>query len=546
MLRLVAIFVVIALLAAAATWFADRPGEITLTWLDYEIRTSLMFAGAMLIAALALLAIAWSVLRAIIGAPGTITAFFRDRRRERGLDALTKGVVAAGAGDAVAAKRYASLAGRFLGDAPLARLLQAQAAQLSGDEVTVKRVFDTMLQAPETEVLGLRGLFVQARQDGDQTRARALAERALALNPHLSWAALAVLAMQSADGDWESAERTIEECKRHKLFEPREAARKVAVVLTARAMAIEDTQPQVALGFAERAHKLAPELAPAAIVAGRLLAAMDQTRKANRVLEKTWALSPHPELAELYGGVLSGRSPRERLKRVKALVRKSPAEYEGPIAIAHAALAAFEWDEAHEALEPLLDDFPSARVCGLMAELEQGANADEGRVREWLARAMHAPRDPVWTADGFVSDTWKPFSPVTGELDVFVWRVPVEGIALPDKSGVQHASAVPAIADGSAEQSGSREESAKESTGDTAPPPAHDAEAGHEGDSVRSEPAKADDTDDGSGDDVAGSGEDTPAAKPRIFVPPRAPDDPGPDPRDEEPGGNWFQGLFAR
>ena len=47
----------------------------------------------------------------------------------------------------------------------------------------------------------------------------------------------------------------------------------------------------------------------------------------------------------------------------------------------------------------------------LMAELEETQHGDEGRAREWMARALRAPRDPAWTADGFVSDHWMPVSP---------------------------------------------------------------------------------------------------------------------------------------
>ena len=62
-----------------------------------------------------------------------------------------------------------------------------------------------------------------------------------------------------------------------------------------------------------------------------------------------------------------------------------------------------------------------------MAELER-AEADEGRAREWLGRALHAAPDPAWTADGYVSDRWLPLSPVTGRLDAFEWRVPLTGM----------------------------------------------------------------------------------------------------------------------
>jgi HemY protein len=67
-------------------------------------------------------------------------------------------------------------------------------------------------------------------------------------------------------------------------------------------------------------------------------------------------------------------------------------------------------------------------VALLMAALERAERNDEGRAREWVARALNAAPDPAWTADGYVSDRWLPVSPVTGRLDAFEWRVPLAGI----------------------------------------------------------------------------------------------------------------------
>ncbi len=65
-------------------------------------------------------------------------------------------------------------------------------------------------------------------------------------------------------------------------------------------------------------------------------------------------------------------------------------------------------------------------MCLLMAEIEEGQSGDQGKAREWLARALTAPADPAWTADGVTSDDWAPASPVTGRLDAFEWKVPLE------------------------------------------------------------------------------------------------------------------------
>jgi HemY protein len=43
-------------------------------------------------------------------------------------------------------------------------------------------------------------------------------------------------------------------------------------------------------------------------------------------------------------------------------------------------------------------------------------------------RAVRALHDPVWTADGYVSDKWRPVSPVSGRLDAFQWQTPVASL----------------------------------------------------------------------------------------------------------------------
>ena len=95
------------------------------------------------------------------------------------------------------------------------------------------------------------------------------------------------------------------------------------------------------------------------------------------------------------------------------------------IVLARAAIDAFEWQTARAALDAYVEPEPSQAVCLLMAEIEDGQSADHGKAREWLARAVRAPRDPAWTTDGITAEDWAPVSPVTGRLDAFEWRVPV-------------------------------------------------------------------------------------------------------------------------
>jgi HemY protein len=285
-----------------------------------------------------------------------------------------------------------------------------------------------MLSAPDTEQLGLRGLFLEAERAGEPAAARQFAERALQLNPKLGWPVDALFELQCMAADWEGALKTLTIGRKHGHIERNVADRKRAVLLTAQAQELEDSAGDAALTLAQEAHTLAPDLVPAAAIAGRALASRGNTPKAARVLEKTWKRAPHPDLAVAYAYARPGDSPRDRLERVKRLSRLAPHSIEGPIAVANTAIEARDWEAARKALEPLLDTRLTQRVCTLMARIEGEEKNDAGRVREWLARAVNAPRDPAWTADGVVSDRWEAISPATGALDAFQWRVPVEPI----------------------------------------------------------------------------------------------------------------------
>ena len=109
-----------------------------------------------------------------------------------------------------------------------------------------------------------------------------------------------------------------------------------------------------------------------------------------------------------------------------------PGHIEGALAVARAAIDASEFARAREALAPFIDR-PTQRVAMLMAEIERTEHGDSGRARAWTLRAVRALHDPAWTADGYVSDRWRPVSPVTGRLDAFQWQTPVA--SLPSDKG---------------------------------------------------------------------------------------------------------------
>ena len=107
MIRLVLFLLALALIAAGLAWFADRPGEIALTWMGYRVETSLMVAAVALFALIVLAILLWSLLRAVWRTPENVSLFFRHRRAMKGYQAVARGLIAVGAGDLKLARRAA-------------------------------------------------------------------------------------------------------------------------------------------------------------------------------------------------------------------------------------------------------------------------------------------------------------------------------------------------------------------------------------------------------------------------------------------------------
>ncbi len=426
MIRVILFLLAAAVLASGFVWVADRPGDVVITWMGYHIETSVMVAALALAGLVLVLMLLWAVVRFILRSPEQVSLFFRHRRAMKGYLAISRGLIAIGAGDLRGARRSADDAARLSPGDPLALLLTAQSAQMAGDRSGAERAFRAMTRRDDTKLLGLRGLYIEAQRRDDPQAARLAVEEAAKASPAPAWAGQAALDYRCAAADWAGALDALDHMKG--ALEKADYRRKRAVLLTARALALEEIDRDGSRAAVLEAVKLAPDLVPAAALAGRRLAEAGEQRKARKVLERAWTLNPHPDIAEAYADLRLGDSARERLTRMQKLAAQVPGQLEGALAVARAALDAREFAVARAALAPYLSA-PTRRVATLMADIEESEHGDEGRVREWMGRAMRAAGDPVWTADGVVSERWLPVSP-NGRLDGFMWKVPLAEIGV--------------------------------------------------------------------------------------------------------------------
>ena len=438
------IIVALGLVVAAAIWFSDRPGAVSIEWQGWLIEMSV---GCFVLATAIVLAAALIVVgffRMIGRTPGRIRDSLRTSRRERGYRALTHGMVAVAAGDPDEANRQARRADVLLDEPPLTMLLSAQAAQLNGDEDAAARYFNNMLERPETAFLGVRGLLIQAQKSNDRRAALEYAERAYQLQPKTPWVLNTMFDLQIQDGRWRAALTTLEEAVKRRAVPADTARDRRATVLLGCSAEVEDLGNEAeALRFAKRANSLAPDFLPAVLRTAELMIRAGKIRQATRMIHTAWTNNPHPALARLYGDLdaKAGRgADRDVLKRVKLFERLlsfNPDHTESHIALAEAALAAELWGEARNHLEKAAGSDPSARVCRMMADLEERSGENAESVHTWLLRASTAAPDPAWIC-GDCGAAWENWSPVCDEcraLGTLRWEPPARaraaGLAAP-------------------------------------------------------------------------------------------------------------------
>jgi len=219
---------------------------------------------------------------------------------------------------------------------PLTLLLEAQAAQLGGDEKAATRYFRAMLEHREASFLACAACSCR-RSSRNDSEALRLARQAVTERPRTNWARRRWLDLELRSGDWPQAEATLKRAEKLKVIESADAKRTRAVLLTEQARTGSDLD--AAIARLREAVKLAPDLVPARALLATDLARSGRGREAARIIEQGWVSAPHAELAAAMPRS-TGRGRAGACAPPGAAGGTQSAHLESQIALAGASLAA--------------------------------------------------------------------------------------------------------------------------------------------------------------------------------------------------------------
>lgn len=433
LIRLIVLFLFILLSAAIASWLAAQPGSVQIDWLGWrlEMRTSLAVA---LVVIFALGLVFFDRLyRLVKSLPSWLGRSVHKRRDAAGHKALALGLMAVSAGESGEAKRQAARAHRLLDAPQLTNLLAAQASALAGDHQAARRYFTSLIAEDDSAFLGHIGMMRLALADDAPDAALASARKALALRPKSTLAASHIVHLEAARHNWQAALPAIEvlasqprskQAGSQEQGDNIQSQRNTLLYMDA-CERIHNADRQGAEKILMRIIKDAPGFLPAVIMLADIYLETGANRKAVKVLEKAFAVTPHNEIANRLkqawqvndGGFIA---------KLMTLIRSDDDRGDAAhCIIANAALDVGLDGEAAGQIKAIPEDRRDADAWQVAARIAQ-INSHQEDANAALIAASKAPRAHGWQCGACKSlhDDWHSHCPNCNGFAQLHWQRP--------------------------------------------------------------------------------------------------------------------------
>ncbi|MCC9621032.1 tetratricopeptide repeat protein [Thalassospira sp. MA62] len=427
MIRLFTFILITAALVFCTVWFANNPGNMTIVWLGYRFDGSIGMVALGLLALTVILVLIWRGWSMIANSPGWVGRLLGSRRRKKGQQALTMGLLELASGDVRQALRHTRAVDRYLEDDTLTRLLTAQAAELDGNNDAAKRQFEAMLEKPDSAFFGLRGLLQLSLKENDRKAALDYAERAHRLRPRNPSVIVTLFDLLLTAKNWDRALSLLVDAQKASVFTEKQLTHRRALLITAKAEdAVRDGDNTEAIKLLRKALAAEPDFTGASVSLAGLYRDLKQDDKARSVVMQTWRTNPSGALGQIYVESLMGDA-LAKVKSVEKLVATNPDHVESQLVLADVALKADLWGMARSNIEKALKTNSQARHYRLLADLELREKQDGAKARDLLVKASHANPDPDWRcgACGAETDRWVVSCPSCHSFGSVDWRAPL-------------------------------------------------------------------------------------------------------------------------
>lgn len=452
MLRAIGLVIKVAIIVAAFVWLSNRPGTVDIEWLGYEVNMQVGFGLAVTLTFILLVLVVHRIYLWLASYPARLRQAKLQKHNQKGQRALLLGLTALAAGDSRLAGYHAYQTRKYLPkDQGLTVLLEAQSANLDGDYKEAANHYKQLMSNKDTAFLGLRGLISQFIQTGDKQLALEYAGQAHKMYPKQIWILQLVYRLQLEQRLWDEAERSLQLLMRLTSAKDAEQIAKinsdqVALLIWRADTAVEDGARKKAEKLLKTAVKIDDHFVPAVNRLARLHLRNKRGKAAMKLVEKCWAVNPHPDLAQVWDKLAPRIKPSDttaRLRWFEKLIHINRDSAESFIITAQAAIEDSLWGEAEQFLDKAEQLQPSARVYRTYSKLSEARGKSED-ARYWMEKAADAPASKVWSCrlTGRIYERWLPVAEPHGSFNTITWDYPVASLEQTSQADMQAAEQI--------------------------------------------------------------------------------------------------------
>ena len=240
-------------------------------------------------------------------------------------------------------------------------------------------VFEQLKTNKSTELAGIRGLYMEAKNKGDVAEQSQLLETGLSKYPNVLWLLQDLLELQLMQDDWDGALVTLELLNVKKALGKAEYISKKSCIL-------------YKLGRLSEAFNWAPDNPIIAIAY-----AGENPKKAADILKKSWNLMPCWDTYLAFKALIQKENRTGQMKAVEKFVAKNANAKLSLLAVVDIAIDNNLWGVAKETLQVALNSYAlTYQMAMMMATIERNGWHHEEAAKDWEEKAEYADRTPIW------------------------------------------------------------------------------------------------------------------------------------------------------
>lgn len=337
MIKLLTYLLLVISLFLISTKLADYNGSVEISWLGYQVETSIIFLIFATLLALFILMLGYNILAFLFGFPSYFSKIIEERNKKKLFENLQISYTALLSGDYDTSAKYSGkiklskIADKNL--LIMKEVLDSSIAKNEGNLIAAEKNYKKLIDDNSTRFFATQGLLNSSFLRGDINRAIEYAEDAYHLKPNVKDGAHSLLELYKKTENWDKAEEFLKKYKRKFFFSSDKynnfsANKELANIYLQKAEGIKknklfsDENIENSYNLLQKSLRLAPDNTEALIYFAHICKLMKKENKAKSAIEHAWLNSPSEILADAYLSLINIRNDYDSYKAKNKALEK--------------------------------------------------------------------------------------------------------------------------------------------------------------------------------------------------------------------------------